>query len=65
MYKMMALVQLCMMVLVHIGIDIMLIGTLVQDFGWHDYLIGIIALIAVSAIGVKLSWNEWRYECNK
>lgn len=65
MYKVIAFGQVCLMGILQLLTDCMLVGALVTDFSWHDYLLGFAALVVVSAWGVKLAWGEWKEECKK
>lgn len=65
MYKVMAFLQLVLVCLMQVATDCMLIGNIMKTDGWHDYFVAMGMLVIVSAFGVRVTWKEWRNECNK
>lgn len=56
------MVLVCLM---QIATDCMLIGNIMKTDGWQDYFVAMGMLVIVSAFGVRVTWKEWREECNK
>ena len=65
MFKVIAFTHFVCMCLLQVATDCMLVGTIIQEHGLREYHVGFAALVVCSAVLVRLSWREWREECNK